>query len=314
MNGVRICAVAVLAVGLGPVWASAVAKGQGDVAKLPAGIRLVLDVAQPLKYPRGNRLPLYLWPAMNPGVVDEAQAEQLVKELDARGVGLVCDWSPGDRETSLAAALPIAKAQNKLGQRVNVNATACLSSFFNGEERTAHIDDADKPFWDASFGKQDMGCPFALDSRKDAIRAQVVYFAEAYRREGLPVDFVFADWEIDGPIEWNGAWEASKRCKRCRQRIPEIGNFLEFQRVLRGIRSELQRYAFARPILERSPQALVGNYAVYPHDGFRYWYDYFEKDVGDGYPVNCSAKSWLVEQGDFHACGSGYLERRVRVH
>ena len=70
MNETRICAVAVLAVGLGPVWASAVAKGQGDVAKLPAGIRLVLDVAQPLKYPRGNRLPLYLWPAMNPGVVD----------------------------------------------------------------------------------------------------------------------------------------------------------------------------------------------------------------------------------------------------
>ena len=31
------------------------------------------------------------------------------------------------------------------------------------------------------------------------------------------------------------------------------------------------------------PDALVGNYAVYPNDGYRYWYDYFEYYV-DGQP------------------------------
>lgn len=30
------------------------------------------------------------------------------------------------------------------------------------------------------------------------------------------------------------------------------------------------------PLLERYPDALVTNYATYPNDGWRYWYDYFE--------------------------------------
>jgi hypothetical protein len=29
-------------------------------------------------------------------------------------------------------------------------------------------------------------------------------------------------------------------------------------------------------MLSRFPGVLVGNYVVYPHNGFRYWYDYFE--------------------------------------
>ena len=99
----------------------------------------------------------------------------------------------------------------------------------------------------------------------------------------MDVGFVFADWEIDGPIEFNRAHEASKRCVRCRQHVGDIDNFLEFQQRLRAIRSELQRYAFVEPILSRSPSALVGNYAVYPHNGYRYWYDYFENFV-DGQP------------------------------
>ncbi len=148
-------------------------------------IQLVLDTCKPLQHPRGGRLPLYLWPAMDPGDLTDRQAEELERELDRRGVGLVCAWKPGKVEESLKSALPVARAQTKLGLPVNVNANACLYSFFNGDERTAHIDDEGKPFWDTSFGgKKDMGCPFALEHRRDEIRNRIVTFAEAYHRAG----------------------------------------------------------------------------------------------------------------------------------
>jgi hypothetical protein len=265
------------------------------IADKPAGnapawsprVQTVLDVTPPLAFPRGKRLPLYLWPAMNPGDLDDGGAERLVGLLDERGIGLISSWSPARREETLRRALVVAKAQTKLGVPVNVNANACLYRFFNGDERTAHVDEAGKPFWDDSFDsgsqKYTMGCPFTLDLRKDAIREQVEYFARAYREAGLEVDFIFADWEIDGPIEFNRAQEASKRCARCRRNVADVDDFPTFQKTLRQIRSALQRYAFAEPVTSRFPGALVGNYAVYPHDGYRYWYDYFEYFV-DGQP------------------------------
>ncbi|NLX99794.1 MAG: hypothetical protein GXY83_27170 [Rhodopirellula sp.] len=259
---------------------------KADSPRWSGRVQTALDATLPLKFPRGDRLPLYLWPAGNPGRLDDAAAEELVGLLDQRGVGLISSWSPSRQEDSLAQALVVARAQAKRGLSVNVNATACLHRFFNGDEGTAHVDAQGRPFWDESFNvhsKHFMGCPFALEHRKDPIRRQVESFAEAYRGAGLPVDFIFADWEIDGPIEFNRAHEASTKCERCRKKFQDIDNFLEFQQVLRTIRSELQRYAFTDPILARFPKALVGNYAVYPNNGFRYWYDYFETYV-DGQP------------------------------
>ena len=252
-----------------------------------ARLQTVLDNTAPLSHPRGERLPLYVWPAADPGPLESAAAERLVRELDLRGIGLISSWSPARREESLSRALVVARAQKKLGVAISVNATACLHRFFNGDERTAHVDDAGRPFWDESFGgssrEKKMGCPFALDWRKDPIREQVEFFAQAYQDQGLAVDFIFVDWEIDGPHEFNRAHEASKRCVRCRQHIPQIDNFLQFQKSLRDIRSELQRYCFSEPIRSRFPKALVGNYAVYPNNGYRYWYDYFEYFV-EGQP------------------------------
>lgn len=119
-------------------------------------------------------------------------------------------------------ALRIARLQKKLGLEINVIATSCLHQFFNGDEHTAHVTEAGERFFDASFDPGiKMGCPFTLEFRQPAIREQVEYFARAYRERGLTVDFVFADWEIDRPVEWNGAWESSKRCRRCRDRIKD---------------------------------------------------------------------------------------------
>ncbi len=285
----------------------AAAEPPGDGPAWSERIQTVLDVALPMEFSREGRLPLYLWPATNSGDLDDATATHLVKELDRRGVGLISTWSPGKREESLKRAMVVARAQEKLGLRVNVNASGCLHSFFNGDPSTAHVDEEGKPFWDESFDsgsrKHKMGCPFGLDGRKDPIRDNTEYFAKAYHNAGVPLDFVFVDWEIDGPIEVNRAHEASKRCTRCRERIEHIDNFLAFQKPLREIRSELQRYAFTDPIKSRFGDVLIGNYAVYPHDGYRYWYDYFEYFVeGQPHLVDQRAK-YRLWANDFPATG-----------
>jgi hypothetical protein len=42
------------------------------------------------------------------------------------------------------------------------------------------------------------------------------------------------------------------------------------------MRSYLENYALSQPVLSKYPDALICNYAVYPNDGYRYWYDYYE--------------------------------------
>jgi hypothetical protein len=251
--------------------------------KWPENIRVILDNTTVLKYNKGGRLPLYLWPAIDPGIMSNEMAERLVSELDKRGVGLVCSWSMDDTSKVYSRCLPIARAQKKLGQKININATDLLNSFFTGEEKTAHIDANGKPFFDTSFGNVKMGCPFTLDSRKNEIRKRVEQFVRKYKNEGLNVDFVFTDWEVDGPIEVNRAYEASGKCERCCSFLGKDFSFLEFQKAMREMRTYLQNYAFSEPVLAQFPGALVGNYAVYPNDGYRYWYDYFEYYV-EGQP------------------------------
>jgi hypothetical protein len=281
MNVHRLIAVLIIT-GLSSNIAHSV-KAEEKTAKWPPHIQSVFDATKPLDFDKGGRLPLYLWQAMDPGPLDDKTAEELVGKLNKRGVGLISSWDPGDRRKSLARSFTIAGAQKKLGLRININATGCLYSFFNGDKKTAHIDDEGKPFWDDSFGKQNMGCPFALDFRIPFVHEQVEYFVKEYKKAGLDVDFIFVDWEVDGPIEFNKAQTASKRCSRCRQNIKNIDDFNRFQKILRKLRSRLQRQVYAEPVTMNFPKALVGNYGVYPHNGYRYWYDYYEYYV-EGQP------------------------------
>lgn len=286
MNVSRTLAAVFAALALSAVSAGAQEKPKRPAPK-PPRVNTVLESIKPLADGRKMRLPLYLWPAMNPGLLDADAAHRLVRELDQRGVALVCSWTPRRAEATLEQGLAVARAQTQLGLPVNVDATACLNSFFNGDESTAHVDAEGHPFWDESFNfgksRHPIGCPFTLEGRIAPIRRQVETFVQAYQAAGVKADFVFADWEIDGPLDYNRAHEAARRCQRCRAHIEKIDDFLEFQKVVRSLRSELQRRVFAVPILERFPKALVGNYAVYPHDGHRYWYDYFEQFV-EGQP------------------------------
>lgn len=267
---------------------------------LPRNLRVVVETTRPLANARGKRLPLYVLPISNSlRGIDDARAIEVLKQLDARGIALTVDWHPQDKESSLAEGLRIAALQKQLGLDVNVNATSCLLAFFNGDERTAHVDADRRPFFDDSFDPNvKMGCPFALEFRYPVIKEQVEYFLRGYAARKLDIDFIFADWEIDGPIEWNGAWECSKRCRRCRERIRPIDDFRTFQRELRLIRSDMQRVVFAENVLRYFPKARVGNYGVYPDDGYRYWYDYFEKPVA-GAPFKADQKAqyrdWFPE-------------------
>jgi len=269
-------------------------------------IDLVLRETKPLRFPRGKRLPLYCWHAMDiPG--DDAAIERTLKALDARGIGACATWRPGKaQDKALERALRIGAAQKRLGLRVNVNANACTYTVCNGAPETAHVDADGKPFFDTSSSpRRKLGCPFKLASRYPAMREQVDFFARAYKAKGIDIDFVFADWEIDGPIEWQGGWDAAKRCATCRKRIPRLDDFAAFQKAYRKVRSEVTRECYSGVVLKHFPKALVGNYAVYPHNGWRYWYDYFEKPPAEGLPVRMDQRSpvrpWADEFED-----SGY--------
>ena len=204
---------------------------------------------------------------------------------------MVSTWHPGKREESLADGLRVGRIQKRLGLRVSVNANYVFRGFCNGDPQTAHIADDGRPFFDMSFSKSvKMGCPFALGSRYAEIRDRVAFFASRYDEGGIGVDFVFADWEIDGAIEWNGAWDASKRCRRCREHIPDIEDFTAFQTTIRRARSDMQRTTYAEVVKAHAPDALVGNYGVYPHNGYRHWYDYFEEFV-EGAPYRADRRA-----------------------
>ncbi|MBI2298374.1 MAG: hypothetical protein HYU66_05375 [Armatimonadetes bacterium] len=266
----------------------------------------ILAATRPLPHPRGARLPFYSWHLTGIAGLDDATAEDCLRRLDQHGLAVQAAWHNGDRDASLAEALRLARLQHKLGLDINISCIQPLYGFFNGDPGTAHVDADGKPFFDLSFDKNHpIGCPFAVRQRAAAVRAQVEFFLDAYAREGLPVDFIFSDWEIDGPLEWNDAWAHAKRCRRCRENLPGLDDFGLFQRAVRGIRGDLQRECFAEPVLRRFPQARVGNYAVYPDGGVRYWYDYFETVPDDRYPVihdqRAVYRHWVSE-----FAGSGY--------
>jgi hypothetical protein len=261
-------------------------------------IDAVLAATEPLQWPREGRLPIRAMGLEGLPSDDDAENERLLRELDARGIAMSARWNPGDVAGSLEQAMRLGRLQKKLGLEIGIDANACMSRFFNGDPQTAHIDDAGQPFFDTSFGEQHkMGCPFAIEFRYPAIKQQFEAFLRPYKEAGFDISFIYLDWEIDGPIEWNGAWEASKRCTRCRQHIPDLDDFRAFQKALRTLRAQIQREVYADTVKAYFPNALIGNYAEYPGDGYRYWYDYFEV-LPEGAPVKTDVRAKYREWPD----------------
>ena len=61
--------------------------GAGSPTAWPEKIRMVLREAKPLTFSRGSRLPLYLWPAMNPGDLDGKNVIWKEKVTDEQYLG-----------------------------------------------------------------------------------------------------------------------------------------------------------------------------------------------------------------------------------
>ncbi len=264
--------------------------GTNEMASLSPNLRTTLQRTQPLSHPRGGRLPLWVLPISGQlAAVKDGVAAEALRELNRRGLAYTVDWHPDRVTESIEEGLRIGRMQQEMGVRVGVNANACLYSFFDGSDERLHRDASGSLFAEHSFGPA-LGCPFTLRDRYPAMKERLASFLRAYRRAGVDVDFIFADWEIDGPIEWNGAWASSKRCERCRDRIPQIDDFRAFQRALRHLRSEMQRVVFGDLVRSYFPKALVGNYGVYPHEGHRYWYDYFEEET-EGAPFRLDQRA-----------------------
>ena len=246
-------------------------------ANLPDNIRTVLEAVPPLTHERGERELVYQYSVGNLSDLTDEEARWVVNELAARGIGVISFWRHGaNQDGIIAEGIRIGRIQQSLGLTVAVDANSILHRFYDGTPATAHVDENGEAFWDESFAGTKMGCPFALEDRKPIILSRVAAYVEAYNAAGVDVGIVTADWEIDGPHEWNQAWEHSKRCARCRAGLPNIEDFSAFQARMRQLRAELLSECYVAPVLHRFPDALITNYAVYPNDGWRYWYDYFE--------------------------------------
>jgi len=266
-------------------------------------LRAIVAEVPPLTHVRGNRIPLRgsRLEAWIPD--DDAEALEFLTALDDRGIGLSPRWNPAKLDDSIAESLRMARLQTQLGLPVSVHSSRCIYSFFNGDEGTFHVAEYGSTFFDDSFSSRKMGCPFRLEHRKQEIKDKFKPFLEAYKQAGIDIDFMYVDWEIDGPIEFNGAWEASKRCTVCRENVPDLDDFMVYQRALREIRSDLQRECYAEVVRAVFPDILVGNYSVNPHNGWRYWYDYYEK-LPEGAPYKLDQlekyRPWYHE---FDECG-----------
>lgn len=248
-------------------------------APAPSPLDTILKETQPLPKPRGKRLPLYVWTADYPQTGDDAELERIIKELDARGISLLTRWHSSDFEKSCAFALRVGKIQAKLGIPVAVEAeNDTINGFSDGSPGVAHVDADGKPFFDDSFMVWKAGCPFKMATRYDAMKARLEPFLKKYKEAGVPLEFWTADFEFDGPDEWNTSWEKSKKCTVCAAKIKNLDtDFTAFQTAVRSVRTELQHEVFAKTIATYFPAARVGVYGMNPNDGRRYWWDFFEK-------------------------------------
>jgi len=263
----------------------------------------IIQQTQPLEHPRGDRLPLYAWITLDlPG--DDAQVEQLLKDLDARGIAAMLSWGGNKDPKALESALRVARIQKKLGLDVNVFAAVfgIGGVIFNGDPSTAHTDAEGKPYFDESqISWIKIGCPFKMEDRIKDLTGQVEFFCKGFKDAGIDVRFIVADWEIDGPLETNDGWAAAKKCSVCREHIKDIDtNFESFQKACRVLRGAMQRQVFSETTRRAFPNVLVGNYGIYPNDGWRYWYDFYEKVPTDSaVPVKADGKAkhrkWFEE-------------------
>jgi hypothetical protein len=105
----------------------AILAGQGEPTDGEL-IRAIIDNTEPLEAPRGERLPLYVWPAHALGTTDEDELVEILTALEARGMAAIASWKPNDAG-ALEDALRLARLQERLGLPISVSATSSTYGF-----------------------------------------------------------------------------------------------------------------------------------------------------------------------------------------
>ena len=156
-------------------------------------IHAILEGTEPLEAPRGDRLPLYIWPAHRLGTTDESEIVEILQALEVRGMAAIASWRPND-PAGLEEALQLGRLQSRLELPISVSATSSTYAFFNGDPSTAHIDADGNPFFDASSQtSRKMGCPFAIDHRIPDFCSRESRWLSTCRRGQAPW-FPQSDW------------------------------------------------------------------------------------------------------------------------
>jgi hypothetical protein len=263
-----------------------------------AALQPLLEAIPPLTRPIGARPPIFLWSPEIPETLDATQLDDAFHALHARGLCLFLRWQP-DFSNTLAQVRRVAGVRKRLGLPVAVDATPVAHGLFPKGDAYAHLAPNGKPFRNSGLS-WDPGCPFRVSPVQEPVRACIESFARAQQALDLPLDYWISDWELDGPNEWKHGWTAARQCTLCRARIPDIEtNFPAFQAAVRQLRSAMQRENLVRPVQAAYPAVRIGNYAMNPHDGFRYYWDYFEEE-SFGKPVLTAGVPYVREQQAYH--------------
>jgi hypothetical protein len=240
--------------------------------------KAVIEAVPPLSHPQGTRPPLFLWSPDLPAGASDDQLEATLRALQARGLCPFLRWHH-DRAGSMQHIRRVAAIQKRLGMPVAIDATPISLGLFPPSDACSHRDAGGGRFRGSGLA-WDPGCPFAVEATNEGVRAAMEAYAKAHQDGGVPLDYWISDWELDGPNEWKQNWTLAKKCVTCREKIPDIDtNFGGFQAAVRKLRSEMQRKNFVEPVQARFPDVRIGNYAMNPHDGHRYYWDYYEEDA-----------------------------------
>jgi hypothetical protein len=272
--------------------------------------KAIIDAVPPLPRPQGKRPPLFLWSPDLPAGASDEQLEATLRALQARGLSPFLRWHH-DRAASMRHIERVATILKRIGMPVVIDATPISLGLFPPSGDLSHRA-ADGSRFRGSGLAWDPGCPFAIGAVNEGVRGGMDAYAKAHADAGVPLDYWISDWELDGPNEWKQNWTLARKCVTCREKIPDIDtNFTAFQAAVRTLRSEMQRKNFVEPVVARFPGVKIGNYAMNPHDGHRYYWDYYEEDafgkpnLTDGIPYRRDQgaiyRPWWA--GEFEASG-----------
>ena len=105
------------------------------VTTYPEAIQAVLKCTKPLTTPRGNRMPLLLWPVHAGVVQDEATQEAIIRDLDARGMAMIATWNPANREKSLPTRSGLHGSRRGWGSRSTLTQSPACTPFTTATRR-----------------------------------------------------------------------------------------------------------------------------------------------------------------------------------